>query len=198
MLNTKHVKVTNRDIAKMLCKSLPLEGQEFSAQVELAIETVRKLKPQARLALSCAYIFSAKCPRQDREDLFQDIALAVLKSGAKDEALAYSIARCDWRDWYEKRYFRDTKNAGSLDVTIEDGDGNEILASELLVGEVEFEAKECDYLDASTIWQKLPEEIRPIVQKRLTGLALTGTERSTLCRFTKTPKASKILATLQS
>ena len=54
-------------------------------------------------------------------------------------------------------------------MIIEDADGNEIRASELLVGEVEFEAKEIDFLDASASWKKLPKAIKPIVQKRLVG-----------------------------
>lgn len=201
MLNSKRVKVTLRDIAKMLCKALPLEQTDFYDKVEATIKTLKKLPPNARLALASAYVFSSKVPKQDREDLFQDITLEVLKSGTKDEPLAYSIARCDWRNWWEKRYNRAELTGDSLDIVLEDSDGNEIRASELLVGELEFEAKEIDFLDASAIWQKLPAAIRPIVQKRLAGKALTGAERVSICRFVKTPKAEQIytqLATIQT
>ena len=54
------------------------------------------------MALKVAYVFSRKVPRQEREDLYQDIALAVFKAKTKDERLAYAIARCDWRNWWRR------------------------------------------------------------------------------------------------
>jgi len=192
MLNSKRVKVTIRDIAKMLVKNMPIQAQDFTDKIEATILTLNKLSKNAKLALASAYVFSSKVPKQDREDMFQDITLEILKSGTKDEPPAYSIARCDWQNWWEKRYNRAEKTGDSLDVVIEDADGNEIRASELLVGEVEFEAKEIDFLDASASWKRLPKEIKPIVQKRLSGLALTGSERVALCRFNKSPRALAI------
>lgn len=193
MLNSKHVKVTLRDIAKMLVKNMPIQEAEFTEKIEATIKALKKLDKNAKLALASAYVFSSKVPRQDREDLFQDITLAILESGTKDEPLAYSIARCDWKNWWEKRYSQARFTADSLDVEIEDEDGNEIRASELLVGEVEFEAKEIGFLDGCALWDKIPAVIKPIVQKRLAGLALTRPERLDLYYYTLTPEMQALV-----
>jgi hypothetical protein len=44
-----------------------------------------------------AYIFSRKIPKQEREDLFQDIALKLIEADTPEQRLAYAIARCDWQ-----------------------------------------------------------------------------------------------------
>jgi len=196
MLNSKMVKVTLRDIAKMLVKAMPIDGQEFGDKVEAYIAILKKLKPEAKTALAAAYVFSSKVNKQDREDMFSDIVLAVLKANVKDEALAYSIARCDWMDFWRKQYHK--PQVDSLDNIVIDNDGNEISASELIAGEVEFEAKEVDKLEASQIYNSLPFGVKVIVNKRLAGKAVTGAERLAMFRFTKTAKAKLILATIQS
>ncbi len=85
--------ITYRHIAKMLASALPVEGQEFGLKVEQYLDTIKRLPQEAKTALKSAYIFSRKVPREEREDLFQDIVLAVLKVKTKDEQLAYAIAR---------------------------------------------------------------------------------------------------------
>lgn len=101
--------VSYRTIAKMLSSALPVEGDDFAYQVECHLEAIKRLPVEAKHALKVAYIFSRKVPRHEREDLFQDIALAVLKVKTPDEKLAYAIARCDWRNWWEKRFVRQDK-----------------------------------------------------------------------------------------
>ena len=176
-MQKSYIQVTYRDIAKMLSSALPVEGEEFGDKVEEYLETIKALPREAKLALKVGYIFSRKVPRQEREDMFQDIALAVFKVKARDERLAYAIARCDWRNWWEKYSIRQHY---SIDTIVEDNEGNPVTFAELLVGEVEFERKMNGKLDAERIWDKLPEHIKPIVYQRLIGKALTHQERNTL------------------
>jgi hypothetical protein len=175
--------VTYRHIAKMLASALPIEGEQFGERVEANLQIIKGLQQAQKTALKMAYIFSRKVPRQEREDMFQDIALTLLKASTPDERLAYAIARCDWKDWYKKYSIRQHY---SLDSVVEDSDGNPVAMGELIVGESEFELKMDGKLDASIIWEKLPEDIKAIVQKRLLGTALLNTERAKLSYWVKT------------
>jgi len=176
----EYIEVTYRDIAKMLASALPVEGDEFGYQVNQYLEVIKALSVEAKNALKVAYVFSRKVPRHEREDLFQDIALAVLKLKTRDERLSYAVARCDWRDWWRKYSIRQHY---SLDSVTEDDEGNPVTLGELVVGEVEFENKINGKLDAERIWNKLPKGIRPIVFKRLIGKALNSSERNYLNRW---------------
>jgi len=86
----------------------------------------------------------------------------------------------------------------SLDTVIDDDSGNPVTMAELLVGETEFEFKMDGKLDGERIWDKLPADIKPLIQKRLLGKplsserkrgnqkidsALSNTERSRLNRW---------------
>ena len=198
MLNSKMVKVTLRDIAKMLVKNMRIEGQDFGSKIEAYILLLKKLDKPSKLALSAAYVFSSKCPKAEREDLFQELVTRCYEANPQSEINAYSISRCDWKNWLDSWYREHKTTLQSYDVTIQDDDGNEFRASELLVGDCEFEARECSNLDASNIWQKLPDDVKPLVAKRLSGKALTNIERKVIYNFTRTPKAKAILALAQS
>jgi len=174
--------ITYRHVAKMLASALPVEGQEFGLKVEQYLDTIQRLPQEAKTALKSAYIFSRKVPREEREDLFQDIALAVLKVKTKDERLAYAIARCDWRDFW-KRY--KIRQHYSLDSIVDDTEGNPVTLGELLVGETEFERKMNGKMDAERIYNLLPSNIQPLIDKRLIGKALNQTERKRLNRYVK-------------
>ena len=187
----QYIEITYRDIAKMLASALPIDGDDFGRQVNDNLEVIKRLPLEAKHALKVAFVFSRKVPRHEREDLFQDIALAVLKLKTKDERLAYAIARCDWQDWWRKYSIRQHY---SLDSITEDGEGNPVTMAELLVGEVEFERKINGKLDAERIWAKLPLDIRPIVFKRLIGKALNASERGTLFRWINKAGYQLILA----
>jgi len=174
--------ITYRHVAKMMASALPIEGQEFSLKIEHYLDTIKRLPQEAKTALKSAYIFSRKVPREEREDLFQDIALAVLKVKTKDERLAYAIARCDWRDFWSKYKIRQHY---SLDSVVEDTEGNPVTLGEMLVGETEFERKMDGKLDAERIYNLLPLHIQPIIDKRLIGKALNNSERGILFRYVK-------------
>lgn len=193
-----YLKVTYRDIAKMLASALPVEAEEFGLKVETYLEAIKAMPIEAKNALKVAYVFSRKVPREEREDMFQDIALAVFKAKASSEKLAYTIARLDWLDWWDKYKIRQHT---SLDSVVETDNGNPVALGEMLVGEVEFETKINGKMDAERIWDKLPEDIRPLVLKRLegkpilagnrkrgnqaTGALLNNTERSRFNRWLK-------------
>jgi len=189
-----HIKVTHRQIAIMLTKALPIEGQEFSDKVEANIKAIQKLKPEARTALKAAYIFSRKVPREEREDFFQELTLSLLKANAKDEKLAYSIARCDWLDFWKRFKVRQHFYAGSLDAVVHDQEGNETTVKELLIGECEFEFKMDGKIEAERIYNKLPEDIKPIILKRLASQPLLKAEHNKLNYFVKTRATSLLIA----
>ena len=156
--------ITYRYIAIMMCKSMPVEGEKFSDAIENTLASIKGLPAEAKIALKSAYIFSQKVPREEREDLFQELALTLLQARVRDEKLAYAIARCDWRDWWSKYKIRQHY---SLDSVIKDEDGNKITFGELLIGETEFELKMDAKLDAERIWDMLPAKLQGIVQQRL-------------------------------
>lgn len=186
-----YVELRLRDIAKMLAKSLPVEGQEFTTKVEEYLSVIKAMPRAQKVALKIAYQFGRKVPREEREDLFQDIALTLLKANTGEEKLAYAIARCDWQDWWRKYKIRQHT---SLESVTEDNEGNPVTLGELLVGEVEFENKMNGKLDAKHIWGLLPVDIKPLVNKRLIGKALTATERKRMNRFVHSQGAQLLLA----
>lgn len=174
------IKTTYRDIAKMLVKAMPVEGQDFADKVEQYIGTIRAMPNEARIALKSAYIFSRKVPREEREDLFQDLALAILKARCNDERLAYSIARCDWKNWWAKYKIRQHY---SLDSVVDDGDGGQTTFGELLVGEVDFETRINGDLDGQALYERLPEWIKKLVDKGLSGQGIRGGDRQLLNKW---------------
>jgi len=181
-MRKQYLEVTYRDIAKMLASALPVQGQDFGHKVENYLKTIKAMSAEDKTALKVAYIFSRKVPREEREDLFQDIALAVFKAKIKDERLAYAIARCDWQDWWRKYSIR---SHYSLDSVTEDEEGNPVTLGELLVGEAEFERKMDGKIEAERIYSLLPDMIKPIIDKRLLGKALNSSERNKLNRYVK-------------
>lgn len=174
------IKVTYRDIAKLLVKALPVTGEEFTETVENYITAIKALPTNAKIALRTAYIFSRKVPREEREDMYQDLVTAILKSQTTEPKLAYAIAKCDWVDWW-RAYKR--RSHYSLDTVVTGNDESTATVGELLVGEVEFERKLCGRLNAQEIYQQLPGAIRDVVTKRLVGDRLAKGERAMLERW---------------
>ena len=110
------LKVTARQIAKHLVKGLPLEGAAFKAEVDEVTKAIDKLAAEQRQALKCAYVFASKVPRQEREDVFQELFTKLLENGATSERLQYVIARCDWVEWWRRYKVRQNY---SLDVNLD-------------------------------------------------------------------------------
>lgn len=179
------------------------DDQTYIGLVKSTRESLEAMGTNGKLAVEAAYVFSRKVPRSERQDMFQELATAILASGTTDAAFAYTIARRDWQNWWRRYKLHSQYYEGYLSETILNADGEETELAELLVGEIEFERKQIDRLDTKRLWQKLPAEIKPLILKRLQGKplgsprkrkagkpkssgALDNTERQRLNRWVKT------------
>ena len=179
------------------------DDNEYIELVKTTAKAFENLDLNARLAVEASYIFSRKVPRPERQDLFQELITAILASGTENPAFAYTIARRDWQNWYTKYMLHSQFYQGYLSETITNSDGEETELAELLVGEVEFENRQIDKLDAQRLWRQIPTEIQVLITKRLQGKplgaprmrkagqpkssgTLNNTERQRLNRWVKT------------
>ena len=165
------------------------DDNQFIALVGNTSKAIDKLDINAQLAIQTAFIFSRKAPANERQDLFQELLTAVLASGTEKLAFAYTIARRDWQNWYKTYKLHSQFYSGYLSDTITNSDGEETELAELLVGEVEFERRQIDKLDAQSLWHQIPADIQSLVVKRLQGKPL-GTSRN---RKGGRPKQSQTL-----
>jgi len=179
------------------------DDEQFIALQGDISKAIDKLDISAKLAIQAAYIFSRKAPASERQDLFQELLTAVLASGTEKLSFAYAIVRRDWQNWYKSYKLHSQFFSGYLSETILNSDCEETEIAELLVGEVEFERKQIDKLDAQSLWYRIPADIQQLVMKRLQGKplgtprnrkggrpkqsqTLNNTERSRLNRWVKT------------
>jgi hypothetical protein len=165
----------------MLASALPVEGDEFGQMVsaiEAQLKRMTKRDKPSLLALQTAFIFSHKVPRQERQDLFQELFLTLWEKRIQDNGIAYAVAHCDWVDWWRAYLIR---SHYSLDSVANDESGDTF--GDLLVGVCDFEAQICGKINGDRLLQALPSGIRHIVQKRLDGHSLTGGESIMLNRF---------------
>jgi len=138
--------------------------------------------PQSeREGLKRAYLFASKVPQQEREDMLQELTLALLESGLDDPRLQYIRARQVWIDWYRRYKTREHYGGMSLDYDL--GDGHTL--GEYLVSGVAFENEVNGELDGRRLYASLPDGLKPVVAKRLSGKALTPAERQRLSRFAR-------------
>jgi hypothetical protein len=180
----EYMETTYRSIAKAMASHSGAQDEEYGELVNEMLEVILKLDSGAKYALKCAFVFSRKAPREEREDLMQELFLNVYKSKAQDEKLCYAIARCDWKDWWKQYKVR---SHYSLDESVsQDERGNPETIGDLLVNEIRFETMVDGKLDAEYLWAKLPASVKPIITKRLQSKALTACERKRLNRFVHT------------
>lgn len=193
---------TYQQISKAMLGDGFERDDSFIELVKQTAKQIGQLGLNARLAIEAGYIFSRKVPYNERQDLFQELVTAILDSGTEDAGFAYAIARRDWQDFWSKYKLHSQYYEGYLSDTITNSDGQETELAELLVGEVEFENKQIDKLDAQRLWQQIPAEIQVLISKRLQGKplgaprkrkagqpkssgTLNGTERQRLNRWVK-------------
>jgi hypothetical protein len=170
--------VNHQQIARAAVGAPNFENDdEYIELVKSTAKEFGKLGANAQLAIEAAYIFSRKVPINERQDFFQELVLAVLESGTENAAFAYTIARRDWQDFWRSYKLHSQYYQGSLSEVILNSDNEETELSELLVGEVEFERKQIDKLDAQALWRQIPADIQALVTKRLQGKPL-GAPRS--------------------
>lgn len=174
------IRVTFRQVAIMLAKALPLQGGEFRLKVEEFTKTIQGMSKESKVALRSAYVFSQKVPKQEREDLFQELFLTLWSARVGDERLAYTVARCDWMNWWKAFAFRQHY---SLDSVVEDAKGNKASYGELLVGECEFERYIDGKIDGERLYETLPYWVKSLVNKRLEGKPIRWQERKLLDKW---------------
>ena len=166
--------LTYRHIARILCHVEP-ESKDYPQAIETTLATIKALPAQHRLSMRIAYIFASKVPYEERGDCFQTFTATLIGRGVSDERLAYAICRCDWLDWWRAYKIRQHVD---LDTTITDEDGNATTLGNLIVGMVDFEQRIGSELDAASLWERIPADIRPLIIKRMTGRALITTRTS--------------------
>jgi len=202
-------KATYQQMAKAILGPNFDRDDSFIELVKQTAKQIGQLGLNAKLAIEAGYIFSRKVPQEERQDVFQELVTAILDSGTESAAFAYTIARRDWQNWWAQYKLHSQYYQGYLSDTITNSDGEETELAELLVGEVEFENRQIDKLDAERLWQQIPADIQELVTKRLQGKplgaprnrkagkpknsgSLNNTERSRLNRWVKT-KGYKLL-----
>jgi hypothetical protein len=106
------VNTDTRKLAKALAKGLPVEGAAFGEHVDRIEHEVKALPKVRKTTLTLAYMFSAKVPRQERDDVSQEIILACLESGQTEESHLYMVARHTWAVWFKRWYTRQQYELG--------------------------------------------------------------------------------------
>jgi len=195
-------KATYQQVSKAMLGPNFDRDDSFIDLVKQTAKQIEGLGVNAKLAIEAGYIFSRKVPQEERQDIFQELVTAILDSGTESAAFAYTIARRDWQNWWAEYKLHSQFYEGYLSETITNSDGEETELAELLVGEVEFENRQMDKLDAQRLWQQIPAYIQQLVTKRLEGKplgasrkrkagqpknsgTLNGTERQRLNRWVK-------------
>jgi DNA-directed RNA polymerase specialized sigma24 family protein len=176
-IQAKHIP-TLRDVAKWLCSALPLEGEDFGQKVNAAERELSRMTKRNKanlVALQTAYVFSKKVPRQERQDLFQELFLTLFEHKAADNGLAYAIARADWCDWWRSYKIR---SHYSLDMVADADSGDSF--GDLLVGVCDFEARILGKINGDRLLEALPDYIRKTVQRKLDGQPTSSRERAQL------------------
>ena len=101
-----------RKLAKALAKGLPVEGAAFGEHVDRIEHEVKALPKVRKTTLTLAYMFSAKVPRQERDDVSQEIITACFESGQTEESHLYVVARNTWIEWLRRWYTRQQYELG--------------------------------------------------------------------------------------
>jgi DNA-directed RNA polymerase specialized sigma24 family protein len=106
------VNTDTRKLAKALAKGLPVEGAAFGEHVDRIEHEVKALPKVQKTTLTLAYMFSAKVPHQERDDVSQEIITACFESGQAEESHLYMVARRTWVEWLRRWYTRQQYELG--------------------------------------------------------------------------------------
>lgn len=177
------MKVTYRQIAKILVRGLPLDSQELPQAIEQYTKAIEAMPEKARFALQSAYIFSSKVPPDQREDMFQDIVYAVLRKSKDGEGVAYMTGRGKWLDGLGGEHKKKHHPASSLNEVITTDDKGEIELGETIVGMDNLEDKIINRVEAQRIYRELPRHIKLLVKRMFRGEVLLPKERSMVFRY---------------
>ena len=126
-----------------------------------------------------------KIPREDREDVEQDLAELLIQHKPESPSLAYTICKRAIRDYWRAKTKHSQFHIQYASANTKNGDGDYSTFEELLTDKIDYEARYCDNIDSNVLFNSLPTPIRALVTKRLRGLGLTSTQRSQLRRYCK-------------
>jgi len=144
------------------------------------LQTLEAMPEVQQHIVSAAYLYSRRVPRDDQQDVFQELVSriwdALARRKAKGEttllypkAYTLKVARCEWIRWLKSRSRENSRRIPFEDV--EDTPESGMI-----------EAVEAG-LEAQRIWRVLPANIQAIVRKRLNGQHNTGPERERLGKY---------------
>lgn len=150
----------------------------YGAISEAGTALSRSLGIESKALAKVLGYWTRHLPFEDREDGIQEMTLQLLEDRPSTPGLAFVVCRAWVRDWYRARK-TDTE---SLEEWRE-REGERGL-SEATVAVVEWEAQADGRIEAQRLWGLLPERIKGIVAKRLSGRALAGAERVALHAWT--------------
>ena len=187
------MEVSYRRIAKLLARGMPIEGQEYIDIIEGYINSIEAMPNEHKQTLRASYIFSCLAPRDDRQDLFQELVAYTLTQLAKYdgrikdvEAFSYTVARHKWGDWWkQKKRRRQILNGGfiSLNKLTTDNDGEQIELQDLIADDLGLESELESKLDSQALLSSLPNKIKAIVVKRLNRQTPTNHQYQMLARY---------------
>lgn len=189
------MKVSYRSIAKLLTYGMPLDGQDYKVKIESCIKSIEAMPVEQQATLKASYIFSRKphgLPIEERRDLFQDLVSSCLtvlatKRPIRDpEPFCYKTVRLAWLD--RRRYSNRpietlTREAHRLNSPVIDSNGQETELQELIAGEVEFERKLNSELDSQAVLNALPDRVKDVAIKRLSGLDVSNADYKAAKRY---------------
>jgi hypothetical protein len=189
-LTQKRTTPTLRSIAKFMASALPLEGEDFGAQVDATERELTAMTRRAKdagnlIALRTAYTFAHKVPKQERPDLFQSLFCMLYSKGIQDNGIAYAVARADWVDWWRAYKIRSHYSLDGTPKTAKSG--KPITEADtygsLLIGVCDFEAQILGKVNGERLLEALPPHIRRMVQRSLEGYPLKGGDRVMLNKW---------------
>jgi len=177
------MRVTCRQIARVLVKGLPLNDDEVAGKVDEYTKAIEAMPEKTRHALQSAYIFSSKVPPEEREDLFQDIVYAVLQKSKDGEGVAYMTGRGKWLDGLGCGEHKKKRHPSSSLNEVITTEGQDIELGETLVGTDDLEDKVIERIEAQKIYLELPRHIKLIVKKRFRGELISPKEKRQLLKY---------------
>ena len=132
-----------------------------------------------------------KVPREDREDITQDMFELLLKHKPSSAGLAYTICKRSIADYWRHKARHNEFNISYASSVIASSEDGNITFEDLLIDRIDYESKYVDSIDSNVLFNSLPKPIAKLVAKRLRGLGLTSTQRSQLRRYAMTTQYVK-------
>ena len=180
------MKVSYRRIARKLVWDMPaFSPEEFASKVDDYTEAIEAMPKEAQATLKAAYIINSIAPKEDQEDLFQELVshiltvLARYKTPIRDiDGFCYKVANRKYQTWLrDKRNRKRLLDGGflSLDEPVKALNGEVVELHETVAGKLEWtdirpfnlESEISSELDCQAVLDTMPDRVRDLVIKRL-------------------------------